>query len=215
VLFWPPRHAMQLGVEQQEAIYASHRLIEDCLRVGHDTDSAPCCRAARASRAFGSPPGSYTRAMENWLSIRCTSRKELGLFWLPWCVDQARPREIIRIADEPHRAAEARQLRIVDLTNAETRAALTAQARTGGGTSLPFIEQVASTYARAAQFGSLVHPGAQAIWLPEGPMLREGCHRVCALFESGADNFETVIEVGPPFDSWLVYAQHPSLRALG
>jgi hypothetical protein len=162
-----------------------------------------------------SKPGSPTLVeMANWLSIRCRRLEELALFWLPWCVDQTRPSEEIRIADEPHRIGEAHQLRVGDLSNAETRAALTAQVRPGGGTSLPFIEEVAATYARAAQFGCLVHPGAKAIWLPEGPMLHEGCHRVCALFESGAADFESVIEVGPPFDSWLIYVQHPSLRAV-
>jgi len=35
-----------------------------------------------------------------------------------------RPREIIRIADEPDRVEQGRQLKMADLANADTRAAL-------------------------------------------------------------------------------------------
>lgn len=51
-------------------------------------------------------------------------RNELGEYWLPLCVDRDRPREIIRIADEPDRVEQGRQLKMADLANADTRAAL-------------------------------------------------------------------------------------------
>jgi hypothetical protein len=53
--------------------------------------------------------------LDEWFAGVCRERNELAEYWLPWCVDRDRPREIIRIADEPDRVEQGRQLKMADL----------------------------------------------------------------------------------------------------
>jgi hypothetical protein len=124
-----------------------------------------------------------------------TDRSELGALWLPWCVDRERPAVPLQIDREPHRHAEARQLRVVDLEDLSVRTALAAYPRDDGGFILDAIVAIADEHRAGTRSSS--HRLAQAFEVPQGLVLCEGSHRACALWESGLVTFDMLVRVIP------------------
>jgi hypothetical protein len=141
--------------------------------------------------------------------VSITGLDDLKPLWLPWCVERKHPHRFIRIDHEPERRHEARQLRVQDLAEPAVREALSAYPREDGRSVMQAINAFASLFAGGP--GKIVLSEAEAFRLAEGLMLHESCHRACALFEGGVDEFELHPLIHPVFDGWSVYEQH-SLR---
>ena len=146
------------------------------------------------------------------VELRVRTRDELAALWLPWCVRRDRPREVVEIDRRPELRDHAMQLRVSDLADAAVRVAIRAQRREDGQSSLDVIEAFASRFRLLAGRGPVVFDAAEVFSLPDGPMLHEGCHRVCALYESSIQAFEIRARVDPVFGPWAIYSQ-PRLRA--
>lgn len=138
-----------------------------------------------------------------------TTRLEVATFWLPWCVERKQPEKPIRIEREPERREHARQLRVADLDEEAVRVALSNYPRDDGRAVLTAIQSFAADFANHE--GRIVVDDAQAFPMDEGAMLHEACHRVCAIYESGIEDFAIRVDVHPLLASWDVY-DYPALR---
>jgi hypothetical protein len=130
-----------------------------------------------------------------------TERHELGSLWLPWCVDREDPRVPIRIADQPMRIPNARQLRVGSIDDPRVRQALALQVADGGFT-LAKIDAIVSS-ARNGRRPEI--PDAVAFRVPDGLTLMEGCHRICALYLLDPAAFDLRLALVPEERAWPVY----------
>jgi hypothetical protein len=119
--------------------------------------------------------------------IVITDLDALGALYLPWYVEHDapwHPLDMTRAAHHP------RQLAVADISDAEVRLALrvpSLDATHGWWTH----QQRIDTHRRDLQRSLAL----SAISSPEGPVLRCGCHRVCALWLERAAQFEVRLDV--------------------
>ena len=135
--------------------------------------------------------------------LEVTTRQNLAALWLPWCVERRRPDRPIRIEREPERRKDARQLRVADLSDEAVRAALSDYPRDDGRDVLSAIRDMAADFASVPV--GIVIDEAQAFLMDEGPMIFEGSHRTCAVWESGVKDFEIRATVHPLSPPWEMY----------
>lgn len=153
-------------------------------------------------------------------------RQELAAMWLPWCVARVNRTEIIKIDAEPERCHQAMQLRVGDLADDDVRRALTRQVvRNDGRNSIDLIVDRGRGFralSAARERVTIVPAGTvddPTVFLTaEGPMLHEGCHRLCGLYDAGIEWFELTLRVDPLFGPWLIYGtglrqRHPVFLA--
>ncbi|MBK8295144.1 MAG: hypothetical protein IPK93_10365 [Solirubrobacterales bacterium] len=145
-------------------------------------------------------------------SVHMIETKEaLGELWLPWYVhnaDPTRPVEDLRSSDD------ARQLRIKDVfDDAEVRAALAdvvGGAHKGPMSHLERIEQIRSEQSKAANVDLFEVPATRT---NQGLLLRDCCHRCCALFVREG-TWRVQIDSEPPAPDDVDARDAPRLRAL-
>ena len=123
-----------------------------------------------------------------------TTHQELGSLWLPWYVERDTPTSPIRDIHQDHQRARAVRVRDA-IEDDHVRAALsvkTAHAEHGRWSHLDGIAYRAKRLELERPIGPL------PAWVTaEGLILRDGCHRTCALYELQPECFELVLQVSP------------------
>ncbi|MEX2195207.1 MAG: hypothetical protein WD844_07955 [Thermoleophilaceae bacterium] len=128
-------------------------------------------------------------------AITITARDELGKLWLPWYIRRDDPGRLVYDIHRDHAAARSLRVREV-IEHAGVREALkekTAYAEHGPWSHLEGIAHRRRDLDVAAPIGPIL-----AWSTAEGLLLRDGCHRSCALFELAPQDFELRIDVSDP-----------------
>lgn len=157
------------------------------------------------------PVGSRQVLMAAFESVRWITKKEdLGEIWLPWYVhdhDPSQPVEDLENADD------ARQLRIKDVFEDEdVRSAL---AQVTGGTHkgpmshLDRIQQISDSQVKASNVDLVEVPATRT---GQGLLLRDYCHRCCALYVREG-TWRVQIDSEPPAAIDIDARDAPRLRA--
>jgi hypothetical protein len=129
-------------------------------------------------------------------TLQITDRATLGAVWLPWYVDRDDPSRVIKTMERDR----ARQLRVRDLSENEgIRQALLADEyedrRFGRWNHVGRIEQKLVGWRRARSLGQGPVP---ALRTADGPVLQDGCHRACAMYEHGTERLRLTLTLTDP-----------------
>lgn len=119
-------------------------------------------------------------------------REALGEFWLRWYVHRSDPRRIITAIERDH--ADALQLRVRDVEDDRVRAALRQPDPAHPEQNhLDLIERYESRYGEFSAVAFI----APAWATPEGPVLRDGGHRACALYRLNPPKLDADVVLSP------------------
>lgn len=125
--------------------------------------------------------------LRDWLS--------LGELWLPWYVQLDNPDVVIEQIDDQYHSV--RTLRVGDLASEPVRTAL-ASPSTDRPDSSDHLSRIAYYRERFADAELVTEGPFVALRTFEGPLLTEGCHQACALFELRLAGFEFTIATETP-----------------
>jgi hypothetical protein len=124
-----------------------------------------------------------------------TTRAELGALWLPWYVDR---RDHGRLIGDLHTEIEVAQaLRVRDVLECQIVRGALEQTTANDPIIGPWSHRGGIRH-HLEQLDPVQPVGPLPAWLtPEGFLLRDGCHRACALYELAPRDFELRLIVKP------------------
>jgi hypothetical protein len=127
----------------------------------------------------------------------CTRLRRIenpGSLWLPWYVEREIPTS--PIGDLHRDFPRARALRVQDaLEDEDVRVALAVKTAHGAHGRWSHLDGIAY-HRKRLNLGRPIGP-FPAWATSEGLLLRDGCHRTCALYEAQPKSFELVLDVSP------------------
>lgn len=127
-------------------------------------------------------------------NLSITYLDELGDLWLPWFVRADRPAEVIHDLDR----SLARQLRVRDVVDDGAFRPALEEKYEHEGRTWTHLERI-EDYKRQWEGLNSLSPGRfPASRTPDGPVLRDGCHRACAVYALNPPDWRIDLKVTDP-----------------